>query len=170
MKRLTHLDAQGRARMVDVSKKTVTDRRARAEAVVQLSRDAYAAVAAGNAPKGDVLAAARLAGIMAAKRTAELIPLCHQIPLSSVAIDFAPDDAAHSIRIRAEARTAARTGVEMEALVAASAAALTIYDMVKALDRAAEISRVRLLEKSGGKSGAYRAERRPAPKRPPRAR
>jgi cyclic pyranopterin phosphate synthase len=155
MSKLSHLDADGAARMVDVSAKEATAREASAEAIVRLSPEAYAAARDGNAPKGDVLGTARIAGLMAAKKTAELIPLCHPIPLSKIDIEFEwLDDA---IKITASAKTKAETGVEMEALTAASVAALTIYDMVKALDKGTTIETVRLLAKSGGKSGTYRA-------------
>jgi cyclic pyranopterin phosphate synthase len=155
MTNLTHLDEHGAAHMVDVSEKDTTAREATAEAVIVLSAEAFAAVIAGDTPKGDVLAAARIAGIMAAKKTPELIPLCHQIPLSKAGIEFEPLADRNAIRIVASAKTNAQTGVEMEALVAASIAALTIYDMVKAIDKGAVIESVRLLTKSGGKSGAY---------------
>ena len=157
MSKLTHLDEQGAARMVDVSEKLPTAREAQAEAFILLSPEAYEIALSPQAPKGDVLATARLAGIMAAKRTSELIPLCHPIPLSQASIDFEPQDARSGLRIVATTRTTAPTGVEMEALVAASVAALTVYDMVKAIDRAATIEGIRLLQKSGGKSGTYTA-------------
>lgn len=157
MNKLTHLDEHGAARMVDVSNKVPTAREAIAEATIMLSREAFEAALSPDAPKGDVLAAARIAGIMAAKKTSELIPLCHPIPLSQVAIEFEPCADGPSVRIIATARTTAQTGAEMEALVAASVAALTVYDMVKAVDRAAVIREIRLLFKSGGKSGAYTA-------------
>jgi cyclic pyranopterin phosphate synthase len=137
--------------MVDVGAKDVTDRRAVAEAVVVMQPATAAAVAAGDAPKGDVVGTARIAGIQAAKRTAELIPLCHPLPLSFVDVEIETDADAGRIRIRAEARTSAQTGVEMEALTAASVAALTVYDMVKGLERGVTIESVRLLEKTGGK-------------------
>jgi cyclic pyranopterin monophosphate synthase len=142
--------------MVDVGGKPVTDRRAVAEGVVRMEPATAAAVAAGDAPKGDVIGTARIAGIQAAKRTAELIPLCHPLPLSyvDVAIDVDADEGL--VRIRAEARTSGQTGVEMEALTACSVAALTVYDMVKALERTVEIGELRLVEKSGGKSGDWR--------------
>ena len=155
MSKLTHLDEQGAARMVDVSEKPPTAREAQAEAFILLSPEAYEIALSPQAPKGDVLATARLAGIMAAKRTSELIPLCHPIPLSQVSLDFEPQDERSGLRIVATTRTTAPTGVEMEAFVAASVAALTIYDMVKAIDRAATIEGIRLLTKSGGKSGTY---------------
>jgi cyclic pyranopterin phosphate synthase len=137
--------------MVDVGAKDVTDRRAVAEAVVVMQPATAAAIAAGDAPKGDVVGTARIAGIQAAKRTAELIPLCHPLPLSFVDVEIETDADAGRIRIRAEARTSAQTGVEMEALTAASVAALTVYDMVKGLERGVTIESVRLLEKTGGK-------------------
>lgn len=157
MKKLTHLDEHGAARMVDVSKKAKSTREAAAEAVIVLSKDAYDAVVGGIAPKGDVLAAARLAGIMAAKKTSELIPLCHPIPLANANVEITPLPDKHALRITVRAKTNAETGVEMEALTAAAIAALTIYDMTKALDRGAVIQSVRLLAKSGGKSGTYTA-------------
>lgn len=155
MSRLTHLDEHGAARMVDVSAKDRSAREASAEAIIVLSSEAHAAVMSGTAPKGDVLAAARLAGIMAAKKTAELIPLCHSIALTSAKIEITPLADRHAFRIVAAIKNNAETGVEMEALTAAAVAALTIYDMTKALDRGAVIESVRLLSKSGGKSGAY---------------
>jgi len=157
MSKLTHLDEHGAARMVDVSEKAATVREARAEALIVLSPEAYNAVLSPDAPKGDVRAAARVAGIMAAKKTSDLIPLCHPIPLSKASIEFEPLDTKSVLRIVSAARTTAPTGVEMEALVAATVAALTVYDMVKAIDRSAVIERVRLLSKSGGKSGTYTA-------------
>ena len=155
MSELTHLDAAGRARMVDVGDKPVADRRAVARAVVRVSRDTADAVIAGDAPKGDVLGVARIAGIQAAKRTAELIPLCHPLGLSFVGVEGSVDADAGLITLVAEARTAGQTGVEMEAMTAASVAALTVYDMVKGLERGAEIAEVVLLEKSGGRSGHW---------------
>ncbi|MDE3131207.1 MAG: cyclic pyranopterin monophosphate synthase MoaC [Acidobacteriota bacterium] len=152
---LTHLDAEGRAEMVDVSDKDVTVRRALARAVVRVSPQTAALVVAGNAPKGDVVGVARIAGIQAAKRTHELIPLCHQLPLAFVGVEATIDAAAGVIELTAEARTSARTGVEMEALTAAAVAALTVYDMVKGVERGAAIERVELLEKSGGRSGLW---------------
>jgi cyclic pyranopterin monophosphate synthase len=153
---LTHLDASGRARMVDVGDKPATERRAVARAVVRVSPDTARAVLDGDAPKGDVLGVARIAGIQAAKRTSELIPLCHPLALSFVGVDGEIDVAAGEIALRAEARTTGPTGVEMEALTAASVAALTVYDMVKGLERGAEIASVALVEKSGGRSGTWR--------------
>jgi cyclic pyranopterin monophosphate synthase len=160
MKKLTHLDKSGAARMVDVSAKDKTAREATAEAVIVLSRAAFKAALSGNAKKGDVLAAARIAGIMAAKKTSELIPLCHPIALTKATVEFEPLAKRSAIRILATAKTIGQTGVEMEALTAASVAALTIYDMVKAVDRGAVIQSVRLLSKSGGKSGRYAAPMR----------
>ena len=155
---LTHLDSAGGARMVDVGSKPATERRAVARAIVRVSRATADAVLAGDAPKGDVLSVARIAGIQAAKRTSELIPLCHPLALSFVGVDGSVDAEAGEIRLVAEARTTGPTGVEMEALTAASVAALTIYDMVKGIERGAEIAEVVLLEKSGGKSGDWRRD------------
>jgi cyclic pyranopterin phosphate synthase len=157
MTNLTHLDDNGAARMVDVSGKDTSEREAVAEAVIVLSQEAFDAVSSGEAPKGDVFAAARIAGIMAAKKTSELIPLCHNIALAKAEIAFEnlPDKTA--IRITATAKTAGRTGVEMEALTAVSVAALTIYDMTKGIDKAAVIETIRLVAKSGGKSGTFTA-------------
>ncbi|RJG57109.1 cyclic pyranopterin monophosphate synthase MoaC [Sphingobium terrigena] len=152
---LTHLDADGAARMVDVSAKAVTAREAIASGRIDMIADAAAAIAQGLVKKGDVLAVARVAGIMAAKRTADLIPLCHPIALSAVNIDFDLDEG--GVTVTATARTAGQTGVEMEALTAASVALLTIYDMAKALDKGMIIGNVRLIAKSGGKSGDWRA-------------
>jgi cyclic pyranopterin phosphate synthase len=152
---LTHLDADGAARMVDVSAKAVTAREAIACGRIDMIADAAAAIAQGLVKKGDVLAVARVAGIMAAKRTADLIPLCHPIALSAVNIDFDLDES--GVTVTATARTAGQTGVEMEALTAASVALLTIYDMAKALDKGMVIGQVRLIAKSGGKSGDWRA-------------
>ena len=148
---LTHLDEQGRARMVDVGDKPATARRAVARALVRMSPETAAAVAAGDAPKGDVLGTARIAGIQAAKRTAELIPLCHPLPLSFVGVEAHVDPVAGVVALTAEARTTAPTGVEMEALTAVSVAALTVYDMVKGSERGVEIAEIVLLEKTGGK-------------------
>ena len=155
MNKLTHLDRNGAARMVDVSAKDTTEREASAEAVIVLSDEAYEAVVSGSGPKGDVFAAARIAGIMAAKKTSDLIPLCHPIALTKAGVDFEPMLERKAIRITASAKTIGQTGVEMEALTAASVAALTIYDMIKAVDRAAVIEVVKLVSKSGGKSGGY---------------
>jgi cyclic pyranopterin phosphate synthase len=156
MGELTHLDEAGRARMVDVGDKDITARRAIAGAVVRMSPATAAAVRDGNAPKGDVLGPARIAGIQAAKRTWELIPLCHQLPLSFVDVAAEVDADAGTVTLTAEARTTAQTGVEMEALTAVSVAALTVYDMVKALEKGVAIEQVALLEKSGGSSGDWR--------------
>ncbi len=165
MSKLSHLDEQGRASMVDVSDKDDTMRTATAEAVIVLSPEAFDLVISGKMPKGDVFAAARLAGIMAAKKTSELIPLCHPLALSHVGVDFAPDADRHAIAITTSAKTKGPTGVEMEALTAASVAALTIYDMIKAVDRSARIEAIRILSKAGGKSGTYALpeKERPAP-------
>ena len=154
---LTHLDANGSAVMVDVGNKDVTRREARAFARVRMKPETLHTLLAGNLKKGDALAAARIAGIMAAKRTFELIPLCHNIPLESVAVDF-EDDGDCCLSVYATLRCSYKTGVEMEALTAVSVAALTVYDMCKAIDRGMTIEEIRLLEKSGGKSGAYRYE------------
>jgi cyclic pyranopterin phosphate synthase len=162
MRKLSHLDAKGAAHMVDVSAKPVTAREASAEAVVTLSEEAFAAVMDGTAPKGDVLAAARIAGIMAAKRVPDLIPLCHPIAIAKAEVEFEPDTKAHSFRIMARVATSGQTGVEMEALTAVSVAALTLYDMIKAVDKGAVIEMVRLIAKSGGKSGSYKAPAIPA--------
>jgi cyclic pyranopterin monophosphate synthase len=155
---LTHLDEAGRARMVDVGDKPSTERRAVARAVVRVSPDTARAVLTGDAPKGDVLGVARIAGIQAAKRTAELIPLCHPLPLSFVGVEIEIDADAGEICLTAEARTVGPTGVEMEAMTAVSVAALTIYDMVKGIERGVEIVSVALLEKSGGRSGEWRRD------------
>ena len=158
MSELTHLDAQGTARMVDVGDKPSTDRRAVARAVVRMSPATAARVLAGDAPKGDVLGTARIAGVLAAKRTGELIPLCHPLGLDHVDVDAHVDAAAGTVTLTAEARVTARTGVEMEAMTAASIAALTVYDMVKGIERGVEIAEVVLLEKSGGRSGTWRRQ------------
>lgn len=155
MPALSHLDASGTATMVDVGDKSVTTRTARAQAYVHMASETLAAIVAGNAPKGDVLGTARIAGILAAKRTHELIPLCHPLLLTKVAVDFVVNEAASRIEITTFVRCSGQTGVEMEALTAASVAALTIYDMAKALDKAMTIDEICLLEKHGGKSGDY---------------
>ncbi|HEY4826275.1 MAG TPA: cyclic pyranopterin monophosphate synthase MoaC [Solirubrobacteraceae bacterium] len=155
MSELTHLDAAGRARMVDVGEKPATERRAVAQAVVRVSSETARKVLAGDAPKGDVIGVARIAGIQAAKRTAELIPLCHSLPLTFVGVEAQIDADTGQITLTAEARTTGPTGVEMEAMTAASVAALTVYDMVKGIERGAEIAEVALLEKSGGRSGHW---------------
>ncbi len=157
MPALTHFDAAGRAQMVDVSDKPATARRAVARGSVTMAPATLALVAAGTAAKGDVLGTARLAGIMAAKRTAELIPLCHPLPLTRVAVELTPDAEAGAVAIEASVATTAATGVEMEALTAVSVAALTVYDMLKAVDRGMVIGSIRLALKEGGKSGRYEA-------------
>ena len=152
---LTHLDEEGAARMVDVGAKPESERRAVAEAVVRMRPETARTVAAGDAPKGDVLGTARVAGIGAAKRAGELVPLAHPIPLSFVDVRGTIDESLGTVTLTAEARCVGRTGVEMEAMAAASVAALTVYDMAKALERGIEITDVRLLHKSGGKSGEW---------------
>jgi cyclic pyranopterin phosphate synthase len=153
----THLDDKGQARMVDVGAKAPTTRVAVAEAVVRLSPETYRLLTGEGMPKGDAFACARIAGIMAAKKTSDLIPLCHPLGLDSVDVRFDLDQAGHSVRIEAEARLTAKTGVEMEAMTAASVAALTLYDMCKAVQKDIVIERVRLTYKSGGKSGEFKA-------------
>jgi cyclic pyranopterin monophosphate synthase len=155
---LTHLDQHGHAAMVDVSQKEITSREAVAQGEVRMSSPTLAAIRDGDVPKGDVLAAARIAGIMAAKRTPELIPLCHTLLLSKVAVDFDIDEAESRVVITATVRCKGQTGVEMEALTAVSVAALTIYDMAKALEKGMIIGPIRLLEKRGGKSGEWKAK------------
>jgi cyclic pyranopterin monophosphate synthase len=155
---LTHLDQHGHAAMVDVSQKEITSREAVAQGEVRMSSPTLAAIRDGDVPKGDVLAAARIAGIMAAKRTPELIPLCHTLLLSKVAVDFEIDEAESRVVITATVRCKGQTGVEMEALTAVSVAALTIYDMAKALEKGMIIGPIRLLEKRGGKSGEWKAK------------
>jgi cyclic pyranopterin monophosphate synthase len=152
---LTHLDSKGRVRMVDVGEKPITRREAIARGAVHMASATLDAIVGGTLKKGEALATARLAGIMAAKRTHELIPLCHQIPLEVIEVDFHPDPTNSALQIQSRAVTSGRTGVEMEALVAASAAALTIYDMAKAIDRAMTIDGIRLVRKSGGRSGDF---------------
>ena len=152
MEKLSHLDEQGQARMVDVGAKPDTERRARAQAVVRMSSETAQVVERGDAPKGDVLGTARLAGIQAAKRTDELIPLAHPLPLSFVDVETKLDVSAGTVTITAEARTVAKTGVEMEALTACAVAALTVYDMVKGLEHGVTIEQLTLLEKEGGRS------------------
>jgi cyclic pyranopterin phosphate synthase len=156
MAELTHIDDQGRVRMVDVTEKATTDRRARAQAVVAMAKETFELIQDQRVKKGNVLETARIAGVMAAKKTSDLIPMCHPLKLTHVQVDFFPDADTHSIRIEAAARILDQTGVEMEALAAASVAALTIYDMCKAYDRGMTISDVYLLEKSGGKSGHWK--------------
>jgi cyclic pyranopterin phosphate synthase len=155
---LTHIDPRGQARMVDVSAKNATERLAVAEGRIIMRKETLDLVLAGNALKGDVLGAARLAGIMAAKRTHGLIPLCHPLPISKVEVDINPEHALPGFLVRATVKVTGQTGVEMEALTAVSIACLTIYDMVKAAERGMRIEGIRLLQKSGGKSGDYRAE------------
>jgi cyclic pyranopterin phosphate synthase len=155
---LTHFDASGQAHMVDVSAKAQTHRRAVAQGRITMQPATFNKLSQGDAKKGDVLGVARLAGIMAAKQTGALIPLCHPIPLTSVTVDFVTDAASASVTCTAASETVGRTGVEMEALTAASIALLTIYDMLKAIDRGMVIDGVRLLEKHGGKSGSWVAE------------
>lgn len=155
---LTHFDGEGHAHMVDVSDKDVTDRVAMAEVQVRMRPETLALVTEGRAKKGDVLGVARLAGIMAAKRTAELIPLCHPLPITSVALDLVADPALPGVRISATVKTTGQTGVEMEALTAASVAALTVYDMLKAAEKSMVIDGLRVILKDGGKSGLYEAK------------
>ncbi len=157
MSGFSHFDEEGRARMVDVGAKPETERTATAKGAVVMAPETLAMIVEGRAKKGDVLAVARLAGIMAAKRTAELIPLCHPLMLSNVAVDLRPSGP-DRVEIEATVKLAGRTGVEMEALTAVSVAALTVYDMVKAVDRGLRITEIRLTHKAGGKSGDYRAE------------
>ncbi len=155
--KLTHLDHTGRADMVDIADKPASDRLAVAEGYIRMRAETLDLIQAGNIKKGDVFSVARIAGIMAAKRTSELIPLCHLIPLSKISVDLEVDKANHRVRITATARTTGKTGVEMEALTAVNIAALTIYDMAKAVDRQMVIEGVRLLEKRGGIHGDYLA-------------
>ncbi|NIX77163.1 cyclic pyranopterin monophosphate synthase MoaC [Microvirga terricola] len=157
MSKLTHLDASGAANMVDVSEKDITTRTAIAEGSVVMLPETVALIRQGDAKKGDVLGTARLAGIMAAKRTHELIPLCHPLMISKVKVDCALDDTLPGVRVTAEVKVASQTGVEMEALTAVSVACLTIYDMVKAADRGMRIDNIHLRMKSGGRSGTYEA-------------
>jgi cyclic pyranopterin monophosphate synthase len=152
---LTHLDCQGQAQMVDVSQKVPTIRQAVAAAQVRMLAETFAAIQAGNAPKGDVLGTARIAGIMAAKQTANLIPLCHPLPLQKVEVEVIPDAQLPGYQIQATVKTKAETGVEMEALTAVAVAALTLYDMAKALEKSMQIESIRLISKTGGKSGDY---------------
>ena len=158
MSKLTHIDAKGDVRMVDVSDKPATARAATAEGFVAMGKETLALLKSGNAPKGDVLATARIAGIMAAKRTHELIPLCHPLSLTKVVVELEPSEMPPGVRVTAEVKTQGPTGVEMEALVAVSIACLTIYDMAKAIEKSMHIEGVRLLHKSGGKSGDYHAD------------
>ena len=158
MSRLTHLDAEGNAHMVDVSEKDVTSRSATAKALVEMQPDTLTLIREGKAKKGDVIATARIAGIMAAKKTHELIPLCHPLMITKVTVDFTPDVATSTIEVAATVKVEGKTGVEMEALTACSVACLTLYDMCKAVDRGMKITNLRLVEKSGGKSGLFTAE------------
>jgi cyclic pyranopterin phosphate synthase len=155
---LTHVDAEGAARMVDVSGKAVSVREAEARGTVWMRADTIRLLRDGASKKGDVLGVARIAGIMGAKRTSELIPLCHQIPLSSVTVDFAVEEEGSALQITARTKSESTTGVEMEALTAVSVAALTVYDMCKAVDRGMRVGNIRLTRKSGGKTGLYEAE------------
>ncbi len=155
---LSHLGANGTAQMVDVSAKPATERLARAAGAIVMSPDAFTLVRDNGAAKGDVLGVARVAGIMAAKRTADLVPLCHPVPLTDLQVEFTLDDTLPGVRVETTARTVAGTGVEMEAIVAAAVALVTVYDMVKAADRGMTITDVQLLEKTGGKSGPWRRE------------
>ena len=157
MTRLSHLDDKGQARMVDVTDKAVTQRTARAEGFVAMAPETLRLIDSGEAKKGDVLAAARIAGIMAAKRTHELIPLCHPLAISKVAVDFETSRSPAGVRVIAEVKVAGPTGVEMEALTAVSVACLTLYDMLKAADKGMTLDGIRLIEKTGGRSGTYRA-------------
>ena len=154
---LTHFDAHGAAHMVDVSVKDITDRIAVAQAHITMAQETFELITEGRAKKGDVIGVARLAGIMGAKRTADLIPLCHPLPISKVSVELEPDAALPGLRITATVKTTGQTGVEMEALTAASTAALTVYDMAKAMDRAMEIGGLRVVLKDGGKSGRFEA-------------
>ncbi|MEO8274223.1 MAG: cyclic pyranopterin monophosphate synthase MoaC [Chloroflexota bacterium] len=161
-RRLTHVDRSGRPRMVDVSAKPATPRRAVAEAFVVVSSETLNLIIDGRSPKGDVMSTAELAGVMGGKRTSELIPLCHPLALTDLLVNVTPDRAAGGLRIRAEAATVGPTGVEMEALTAASVAALTVYDMVKGVERGVEIRSIHLVSKSGGQSGDWRRPDEPA--------
>ena len=157
MSKLTHQDARGEARMVDVTAKQSTEREARAEGTIRMAPETLALIVDGQHPKGDVLAVARIAGIMAAKKTHELIPLCHALNLTSVKVELTPGEDGASVCIRTSCKLTGQTGVEMEALTAASVAALTLYDMCKAVDRGMIIDQIRLLEKTGGRSGHWSA-------------
>lgn len=155
---LTHFDGDGHAHMVDVSDKDVTSRIATAEGFIKMRPETLDMITEGRAKKGDVLGVARLAGIMGAKRTADLIPLCHPLPITKVSVDLTPDPALPGVRVSATVKTTGQTGVEMEALTAVSTAALTVYDMVKAVEKSMEIGGIRVTLKDGGKSGRYEAE------------
>jgi cyclic pyranopterin phosphate synthase len=156
MRRLSHVDDEGRARMVDVGAKPVTERHAAAEGLIRMSKEAFQLVKANRIAKGDVLRVAEIAGIMGAKRTSELIPLCHPLPVDQVTVEATLDAKLPGVRVRADAKVEGKTGVEMEALTACTVALLTVYDMVKAADRAMEIGEVRLVEKSGGFTGEWK--------------
>ena len=158
MSGLTHFDAKGEAHMVDVSDKEVTDRMAVARGSVTMAPETLNMITKGRAKKGDVLAVARLAGIMGAKKTSDLIPLCHPLPITKVALELTPDDTLPGVQIEATVKTSGQTGVEMEALTAVSVASLTLYDMVKAVDKAMRLGDIRLVFKDGGKSGRFEAE------------
>ena len=158
MSKLSHIDEAGAARMVDVSDKATTSRTAIAEGFVAMSASTLALIETGTAAKGDVLATARIAGIMAAKRTSDLIPLCHPLAITKATVEFTPRADPAGIHVRAEVRVSGQTGVEMEALTAVSVACLTIYDMLKAAEKSMTIGAIRLVEKTGGKSGTYRAD------------
>jgi cyclic pyranopterin phosphate synthase len=164
-KPLTHIGADGEARMVDVSDKAATDRIAIGEGRVRMAASTLATILAGDAKKGDVIGVARIAGIMATKKTADLIPLCHPVGLTKVSVDITPDQALPGLTVRAEARCVGPTGIEMEAMTAVSIACLTIYDMAKAIDRGMSIESVKLIEKRGGKSGEWRAAKDPKDQR-----
>ncbi len=156
MSKLTHLAASGRAQMVDVSEKPVSERSATAQGQVRMRPETLRLALSGNAKKGDVFGAARIAGIMAAKKTADLIPLCHPLPLSGIEVDVEPDPALPGLKVSARAKLAGQTGVEMEALTAVAVACLTIYDMLKAADRGMRIEAIELVEKTGGKTGTFK--------------
>ena len=162
MSKLSHLNAKGEARMVDVSDKAVTSRTATAQGFVTMAPETLALIEKGEAKKGDVLATARIAGIMAAKRTHELIPLCHPLAITKASVDFEPCHSPPGIHVKATVKVSGQTGVEMEALTAVSVACLTIYDMLKAADKAMTLQGIRLVEKTGGRSGTYRAPARAA--------
>ncbi len=162
MSRLSHLNDRGEARMVDVSGKPVSQRTARAQGFVAMAAETLRLIESGTAKKGDVLATARIAGIMAAKKTHDLIPLCHPLPITKATVDFESSQQPPGIRVSAEVKVTGQTGVEMEALTAVTVACLTIYDMVKAVDRALSFSDIRLVEKMGGRSGHYKADAKPS--------
>ena len=161
MSKLSHLNERGEAHMVDVSDKSVTSRTAIAEGFVSMELATLALIETGTAKKGDVLATARIAGIMAAKKTSDLIPLCHPLAITKVTVDFTPSHTPAGLHVSAQVRVSGQTGVEMEALTAVSVACLTIYDMLKAVDKAMSFNRIRLVEKTGGRSGVYRAQAKP---------